>query len=114
MAECHNASVAANIHGELTGGAILFFFNKLAIYLKSPATFVFVFDGPGRPKVKRDHGVKSSEPRWSKVVRELIQYFGYHVHQVSHSPLGRIYFLINDFRRPLKQKQNSLCLTAME
>lgn len=83
MAECQSASVAAGTHGDLTGGAIRFFFNKMAIYLKSPATFVFVFDGPGRPGIKRGHHVRVSEPRWHRSIRRLIPFLGQHIHDVS-------------------------------
>jgi hypothetical protein len=53
--------------------------------LKSPVTLVFVFDGEGRPKVKRSHKVGGPPPWWANVAKDLILYFGYDSHQVSKS-----------------------------
>lgn len=84
MGECVAIASSRSVSGQLAGGELRILFSKLAIYLQSPATFVFVFDGPGRPGVKRGTKIIHREPRWTKQAKELIQYFGYHVHQVRH------------------------------
>ncbi|KAF9474954.1 PIN domain-like protein [Pholiota conissans] len=66
-------------------GSLIILFNKLAKYLSIPATFIFVFDGPERPKIKRSHEVRTAVLRWTQTVQNLVRYFGYHVHQASTS-----------------------------
>lgn len=82
MDECTAATLAAGIHGQFHGGALKIFFNKLSTYLKYPITFVFVFDGDERPNSKRGHAVRSTPPWWTGPSQELINHFGFHVHQV--------------------------------
>ncbi|CAA7266506.1 unnamed protein product [Cyclocybe aegerita] len=63
-------------------GALYIFFNKLRIYLQSPVSLVFIFEGPSKPRIKRGHQVQGHhEPWWFKLAKELIQYFGYHVRE---------------------------------
>lgn len=68
----------------MMGDEICGLFNKLAGFLKCPATFIFVYDGPGRPKVKRGHRVIQKEPRWTKASKILIRYFGYYSWDVRY------------------------------
>ena len=82
MAECVAAASSPTVSGQIPGGELYIFFNKLATYFQSPATFVFVLDGLGRPNVKRGTNVVQREPRWTNHVKELIRCFGYHIHQV--------------------------------
>ena len=84
MAECVAAASSPTVSGQIPGGELYIFFNKLATYLQSSATYVFILDGPGRPGVKRSTKVIDREPRWTKQVKELICCFGYHVHQVRY------------------------------
>ena len=82
MAECTAATLAAGVNGQLPGGGLYIFFNKLAAYLKCPLTLIFVFDGPGHPEIKRGKKVRDILPWWTDRAKDLIRYFGYHVHEV--------------------------------
>lgn len=82
MAECTGATLAAGVNCQLPGGAVYMLFLKLAAYLKCPATFIFVFDGPGRPDIKRGHAVRHVPLQWDYLARTLIRYFGYYIHDV--------------------------------
>ena len=62
---------------------VYIFFNKLAAYLNCAVSFVFVFGGPERPPIKRGKKVRDVLPWWTDRAKDLIHYFGYHVHQVS-------------------------------
>lgn len=85
MAECEGAAKVPGVHNRLPGGGLYIFYTKLTAFLKSPATLVFVFDGEGRPKMKRSHKVGGSLPWWVHAAKDLIFYFGYYSHQVSES-----------------------------
>ncbi|KAF8228871.1 hypothetical protein L208DRAFT_1289412 [Tricholoma matsutake] len=54
-------------------------FFKLCHQLKTPAVFVFVFDGPCRPE-----RVKRQDPELIEASKQLIDMFGFYCHQVSH------------------------------
>jgi hypothetical protein len=83
MAECTAATLTAGVNGQLPGGGLFIFFNKLAAYLKCAVTLVFVFDGPERPAFKRGKNVRHLSPWWTDRAKDLIHYFGYHIHQVN-------------------------------
>lgn len=58
-------------------------FHRLAHYLKYGIILIFIFDGPGRPSVKRGKKV-GSKPHWlTQGFQELITAFGYHIFTVS-------------------------------
>uniref|UniRef100_A0A8H7XM35 XPG-I domain-containing protein n=1 Tax=Psilocybe cubensis TaxID=181762 RepID=A0A8H7XM35_PSICU len=42
---------------------------------------VFVYDGPGRPALKRGRRVQNSPPFWTAPSMDIVQAFGYYVHQ---------------------------------
>jgi Holliday junction resolvase YEN1 len=59
-------------------------FYRLSNILKMAMIPVFVFDGSGRPSVKRGKKV-SALPHWmTERFREFIDAFGFHAHTVSH------------------------------
>lgn len=95
MAECEGAAKVPRVSSRLPGGGLYIFYTKLTIYLKSPVTLVFIFDGDGRPETKRTHKVIHRAPWWFQVAQELIGYFGYSSHQVNSFRLQII--LINHF-----------------
>ncbi|KAG7096287.1 hypothetical protein E1B28_003734 [Marasmius oreades] len=56
-------------------------FHKLSFFLKLPAVLIIVLDGTSRPNIKRGTKVKKA-PHWMvKGLRELVEGFGYHMHQ---------------------------------
>lgn len=58
---------------------------RLARLLKLPVVPIFVFDGPGRPPVKRGKQVRS-KPHWlTDGFKRLVDAFGFHSHDVSTS-----------------------------
>ncbi|TFK72356.1 PIN domain-like protein, partial [Pluteus cervinus] len=57
------------------------FFFKLCRFLSIPAIFVFVFDGPERPPIKRNTQILSKQTIWLiPHLKTLIRAFGFHVH----------------------------------
>jgi Holliday junction resolvase YEN1 len=58
-------------------------FYKLAHLLKSCVVPVFVFDGPGRPAIKRNRLVRQNAHWLTEDLREMIDAFGFYSHQVS-------------------------------
>ncbi len=82
MAECTGATLAAGIHNQFTGGALYILFTKLSVYIQDPAEYIFIFDGPGRPPVKRGHAVRHKPLHWEPLARVLIRNFGFYVHNV--------------------------------
>ena len=87
MAKCTATTLAAGVNGQLPRGGMYIFFNKLAAYPKCAVVFVFVcvFDGSEKPEIKHGKQVKDVLPWWTDEAKDLIQYFGYFVHQVSIS-----------------------------
>jgi len=86
MGECIGGTRAAGVNSQHPGGALYTLFKRLAGYNKMPVRLVFVFDGPGRPSLKRGHQVVDRKLPWIEPAQKLIQYFGYHIHQVTVSP----------------------------
>jgi hypothetical protein len=70
----------------------LIFFYKLADWRRLGMIFIFVFDGPNRPAVKRGHNVVTAPIATS--LKPLIQAFGFHVHDVSQIIVSSYYVLI--------------------
>jgi hypothetical protein len=62
-------------------------FFKLCRYLKTPVTFIFAFDGPRRPEVKRGRRVKRQDPELIEASKQLIDMFGFYCHQVSSTSI---------------------------
>lgn len=57
-------------------------FHRLAHYLKYGIVLIFIFDGPGRPSMKRGKHV-IPKPHWlTQGFQELITAFGYHIFTV--------------------------------
>ncbi|KAF8227673.1 PIN domain-like protein [Tricholoma matsutake] len=50
-------------------------------YLKTPVTFVFVFDGPCRPEVKCGRRMQRQDPKIIEASKQLIDMFGFYCHQ---------------------------------
>lgn len=65
-----------------TNPQLQFFFYKLCRLLRAPATYVFVFDGPGRPAKKRGHNVVNRALWYTQYAKSLIEAFGFHWHVV--------------------------------
>ncbi|KAF9046756.1 PIN domain-like protein [Panaeolus papilionaceus] len=82
MDECIAATMPQGVNGRLPGGPLYIFFHKLVAFLGVRATFVFVFDGPERPSIKRGHKVHHQN-WWTGIAEELIIAFGFQVH---HAP----------------------------
>ncbi|PPQ81244.1 hypothetical protein CVT24_009531, partial [Panaeolus cyanescens] len=80
--ECVAAAHARSVNGHLPGGMLYTLFHKLVKFLDVPATFLFVFDGPDRPKIKRGKQVRH-QIWWAAIVENLIQAFGFKTH---HAP----------------------------
>ncbi|KIM42897.1 hypothetical protein M413DRAFT_26867 [Hebeloma cylindrosporum] len=78
MVECVAAQQTAGLNGRFHGGELKIFFNKLAVWLRSPFTLVFVFDGHEKPGIKRGTEVVSKELWWEDLSKELIGLCGYH------------------------------------
>jgi hypothetical protein len=81
MAQCIGAvHPDGHVHGP---GHLRVFFYKLCKFLRSPVTWVFVFDGRDRPTLKRGKTVPASTtPSWVGPCKALIECFGFYVHQV--------------------------------
>ncbi|PPR03299.1 hypothetical protein CVT24_012607 [Panaeolus cyanescens] len=77
MDSCIAASISQGLHGQ--SGALQMFFNRLLLFSGVRATFVFVFDGPNRPAVKRGHQVRHNI-WWSGIVQDMILMFGFRTH----------------------------------
>lgn len=54
-------------------------------YLPMNFNMLFVFDGPGRPKLKRNTGVGVKKHHLTDTLCDLIQHCGFHVHFVRLS-----------------------------
>ncbi len=59
------------------------FFYKLCNLIQYPVTWVFVFDGPFRPEVKRGTKVVQRTLQWVGPCKQLVTAFGLIVHEVS-------------------------------
>ncbi|KAJ7255531.1 PIN domain-like protein, partial [Mycena haematopus] len=59
------------------------FFYQLCNLSLAPATFVFIFDGPGRPSIKRGTRVRSSQPGFIPNLKAMILSFGFYVYDLS-------------------------------
>ncbi|KAF9523227.1 PIN domain-like protein [Crepidotus variabilis] len=81
MAECTGGALAAGVHRQPPGGGLYIFWKKLMDFLKAPIHLIFVFDGPGRPFVKRGRRVILAEPHWANAARDLIHDVGYESHE---------------------------------
>ncbi|KAF7324058.1 hypothetical protein MKEN_00628200 [Mycena kentingensis (nom. inval.)] len=69
------------------------FFYQLCNLQRSSATFIFVFDGPGRPKVKRGVRVRKHSRNLLKNVKQLIKAFGYYVHDAPGEAEAELAYL---------------------
>ena len=83
MAQCIAGSHAAT--SPFGPDAQQLFFYKLCNLIQYPVTWVFVFDGPLRPKVKRGTKVVQRTPHWVGPCKELLTAFGLVIHEVSKS-----------------------------
>jgi Holliday junction resolvase YEN1 len=63
---------------------LLTFFNKLLRFSQLPVHVIFVFDGQGRPAVKRGAKVINREHFLYKGMVSFIEAFGYEHHTVSY------------------------------
>lgn len=61
------------------------FFKKLLRLAKLPVHLIFVFDGPGRPKIKRDTRVVHQGMHLFKSMLLLIEAFGFEYHNVCNA-----------------------------
>lgn len=83
MSQCIAGTYYTNhVHGMTP---LRVFFYKLCKYLKLPVTWIFVFDGPGRPNKKNGRVVLTEmEPSWYGPCQMLIDSFGFQVHHVCY------------------------------
>ena len=63
-------------------------FYRLAAILAMPAHVVFMFDGPGRPQVKRGKQVRGRSHWLARPFQELIDAFGFQWHEVREGLHG--------------------------
>lgn len=83
MAQCN--AVKRSAHG---ASPLKILFYKLCKFLRLPGTFVFVFDGKERPKLKNGRYVPcNEEPSWYGPCQTMIKAFGFFVHIVYASYL---------------------------
>ncbi|PPQ78302.1 hypothetical protein CVT24_006500 [Panaeolus cyanescens] len=94
MDECIAATMSQSVNGQLPGGPLYIFFHKLIAFSKVRATFVFIFDGPSRPNVKRGKQVRPYT-WWSHIVEELIQAFGFCAHHAPGEAEAELAYLNN-------------------
>lgn len=80
MAQCIAGAQSKGMHGP---GPLRVLFYKLCDFLKSPILWVFVFDGPLRPKAKRGRKVITLPPSWRGPVKLLLEAFGFIIHEVG-------------------------------
>lgn len=99
--ECLAAVRAANLYGHFHGGPLRIFFYKLCKLLKSPAIFIFVFDGRLRPPMKRGRKINVlKDPWWTEPCTELINSMGFYAHQVSSCLLYGISLKVTEKQAP--------------
>ncbi|KAJ7765936.1 PIN domain-like protein [Mycena maculata] len=60
-------------------------FYQLSNFLLAPITFVFIFDGPGRPSVKRGTQVIHRQAEFMQYLKAMIVNFGFHYYEASPS-----------------------------
>ncbi|KAF6743093.1 PIN domain-like protein [Ephemerocybe angulata] len=83
MDECVASTKSKGIHSAFAGASALRpFFFRLCALLNKAANFVFVYDGPERPEVKRGKKVQRHRKLWwVKPTQLLIESFGFCIHQ---------------------------------
>ena len=113
MAECNAGARAAGIHNQRAGGGLYLFYKRLTEFLEIPAYFIFVLDGPARPRVKRGRKVRHQPIWWTDLAIQLIEHFGYITRQVSNHIISLCALFIVYFRHQPKQRQSSPCLTLL-
>lgn len=64
-------------------GPMHLFFYKLCHLIQYPVTWIFVFDGPFRPNVKRGTKVVQKTPHWVGPCQQLLIAFGLAINEVS-------------------------------
>ncbi|KAF8173441.1 PIN domain-like protein [Pholiota molesta] len=80
MAECNAGARIPGVNYQQAGSGLYLFFKRLGEFLKVPAAFVFVLDGPARPPVKRGHEVQHQPIWWTHLAVDLIRHFGFQFH----------------------------------
>ncbi|KAF8174538.1 PIN domain-like protein [Pholiota molesta] len=83
MAECNAGALNFGVNYQRAGSGLYLFFRRLGEFLRMPAAFVFVLDGPARPPLKRGHEVQHRPIWWTHLAIELVEYFGFEIH---HAP----------------------------
>ncbi|KAJ6478655.1 PIN domain-like protein, partial [Mycena vulgaris] len=88
--------IAAVKHTEYYGGqtgALRTFFFKFCNLLNAPVTPIFVFDGPGRPRVKRGKNVSQEPLAFTDTLKSLITAFGFYFYDApgeADAELGQL------------------------
>ncbi|PPQ79198.1 hypothetical protein CVT24_012738 [Panaeolus cyanescens] len=93
MGECIAASADSDVHGS---GALKILYYKLTEFLKCPLVLVFVYNDTGRPPIKQQmqrNTVVSESLWWLSQSQELVQAFGYHVHQAPGEAKSELAYL---------------------
>jgi hypothetical protein len=80
ISQCMSGAHAASPYGP--GGMHLFFY-KLCFLIRYPATWIFVFNGQLKAKIKRDIHVIPKNPQWAGPCKRLLEIFGFTFHEVS-------------------------------
>ncbi|KAJ6603727.1 hypothetical protein B0H10DRAFT_1957785 [Mycena sp. CBHHK59/15] len=80
---CIDACVAAlqnsiGIHAGDDNAVLKILFYQLCSFLQAPVIFVFVFDSPGRPSIKRGKKVINCPPSVIEPLKGMIKSFGYY------------------------------------
>ena len=79
ISQCMSGAHAASPYGP--GGMHLFFY-KICFLICYPATWIFVFDGL-KAQIKQDIHVISKNPQWASPCKQLLEIFGFTIHEVS-------------------------------
>lgn len=85
---CHSSGWifrACYRHGKTKNPELSAIFARCARLLSIPVFPIFVFDGPGRPRTKRNKTVHGTEHWLTKDTKEMLDYFGFPWIQVRHS-----------------------------
>ena len=86
--------------------AMRLFFYKLCSLIRYSVTWIFVFDGPFRPQMKRGVTVVQKVPQWTGPCKQLLTAFGLVIHEVSSPEFQNGGILIHVYRHLVRPKQS--------
>jgi hypothetical protein len=82
MGECAAGAMCGGLHDQAQLTTLQNLFYRLCKLLRTPANFVFVFDGSERPPVKCGKQVGRQVLWWAPLAKHLVSRFRYASHQV--------------------------------